>query len=196
MLLDITQWWQQLPHSEQVFWCIGLISNALFIIYVFLQFYGGHDHDVHIEHDNPALGILSIRGILAFGMFMGWTGLVVLRNGGSMPVALTAGVIAGLLAALLAWRLIRMLLGLQSSGTLDPQQVIGQTGQVHLLIPAQQASSGKVMVEAQGALRELDAVSEGEAIPTGSPILIVGLTAEGVYIATPFEHNNPKQPGK
>ena len=196
MLLDITQWWQQLPHSEQIFWCIGLISNALFVAYVFLQFHGGHDHDFHIEHDNPALGILSIRGILAFGMFMGWTGLLVLRNGGSMSAALTVGAIAGLLAAWLAWRLVRMLLRLQSSGTLDPQQVIGQTGQVHLLIPAQQTSTGKVMVEAQGALRELEAVSEDEAIPTVSPMLIVGLTPEGVYMATPCEADNPKQPGK
>jgi membrane protein implicated in regulation of membrane protease activity len=187
MLPNITEWWQHLPPSEQIFWAIGLIFNVLFSIYVALQLLAGHDHDLGHDHDNPYWGILSIRGILAFGMFLGWTGLVALRAGYSVSIALVAGIAAGLLASWLAWRLILLLLRLQVSGTLDPEQVIGQTGAVHLVIPARQTGSGKVMVEAQGALRELEAVSEAEAIPTGSSILIVGLTPEGVFIARPFE---------
>ena len=184
------------PSSEQIFWAIGLISNVFFGIYVAIQLLGGHDSDIHHDHDHPYWGILSIRGILAFGMFLGWTGLVALRAGFSMPVALAIGTAAGVLAAWLAWRLILLLLRLQVSGTLDPQQVVGLTGEVHLRIPAHREGYGKVMVEAQGALRELEAVSESEAIPTGSAILITGLTPEGVFIAQSFEHTNPNFTGK
>lgn len=187
MLLDLNTWWQHLTSSEQTFWAIGLISNVLFIIYVVLQFLGGHDTDVHMESDHLGWGILSVRGLLAFGMFMGWTGVVMLKAGYSFGIALTAGVLAGLLAAWLAWRLLRLLLRLQSSGNFEPERVIGKTGQVHLLIPAKGKGTGKIMIEAQGALRELDAISEADAIPTGASILIVGLDETDLLIAQPFE---------
>ncbi len=190
MLLDLTTWWQQLPFSEQIFWSIGLISNVLFVIYVAAQVLGGHDTDIDAGPESSDLGILSIRGLLAFGMFMGWTGLIVLQAGLGMTAALVAGALAGILASWLAWRLIRLLLRLQVSGTLDLERVIGQTGSVHLYIPARQQNTGKVMVEVQGALREFDVVSEAEAIPTGTPILIVGRTEEGVFIAQPFDSSH------
>lgn len=193
MLLDLTSWWLQQPPSEQIFWSIGFISNVLFIIYVAVQFLGGHDTDFDAGHDSDYLGILSIRGLLAFGMFLGWTGLVVMQAGFGMAAALVAGALAGLLASWLAWRLILLLLRLQVSGTLDPERVVGQTGSVHLRIPAKQNGMGKVMVEVQGALRELDAVSEAGEIPTGSSILIVGRTADGAFVAQPFEHVPDKQ---
>ena len=187
MLLDLTTWWQQQPLSEQIFWSIGLISNVLFVIYIAAQFLGGHDTDVDAGHDSSHLGILSIRGLLAFGMFMGWTGLIVVQAGFGLLAALIAGALAGILASWLAWRLFLLLLRLQVSGTLDPERVVGQTGSVHLRIPAEKQGMGKVMVEVQGALRELEAVSETESIPTGTSILIVGRTADGVFIAQAFE---------
>lgn len=176
--------------AEQWFWAIGLVSNALFAVYLIMQFAGGHDTDVH-DGDVPDLDagftILSLRSLLAFGMFMGYTGVVALRLGGGWLTALIAGVTAGVLAAWLAWRLLRIILRLQSSGTLNMQNAIGQTGEVYLAIPAGMHGAGKVMVEVQGALREMDAVSEEASIPNGQPVLVVGLTDEGALIVQPFK---------
>lgn len=190
MFTDLAAWWQALSGAEQLFWAIGLISNALFAVYLIMQFAGGHDTDVH-DGDVPDLDagftILSLRSLLAFGMFMGYTGVVALRLGGGWLTALIAGVAAGVLAAWMAWRLLRIILRLQSSGTLDMQNAIGQTGEVYLAIPAGMHGAGKVMVEVQGALREMDAVSEEVAIPNGQPVLVVGLTDEGALIVQPFK---------
>lgn len=179
-----------MSNAEQWFWAIGLISNALFVVYLLMQFAGSHDTDVP-DGDVPDLDagftILSLRSLLAFGMFMGYTGVVSLRLGGNWFVALVAGIAAGILAAWLAWRLLRIILRLQSSGTLDLQNAIGQTGEVYLPIPAGLNGAGKVMVEVQGALRELDAVSEEASIPNGQPVLVVGLTDEGALIVQPFK---------
>lgn len=190
MFSDLSTWWQALSNAEQWFWAIGLISNALFVVYLLMQFAGSHDTDVP-DGDVPDLDagftILSLRSLLAFGMFMGYTGVVSLRLGGNWFVALVAGIAAGILAAWLAWRLLRIILRLQSSGTLDLQNAIGQTGEVYLPIPAGLNGAGKVMVEVQGALRELDAVSEEASIPNGQPVLVVGLTDEGALIVQPFK---------
>jgi len=189
MFSDLTTWWQALGSVEQWFWATGLISNALFAGYIVAQFAGGHDADVHTDTIDSDAGftILSLRSLMAFGMFMGYTGVVALRLGAGLFVALLAGAVAGVLAAWLAWRLLRLVLRLQSSGTLDIQNTIGQTGEVHLQIPARMSDTGKVMVEVQGALREMDAISEEEAIPTGQPILVVGVTDDGALIVQPFK---------
>lgn len=203
MLLSIITWWEALGGAEQWFWTIALVSNVLFAVYLVMQFAGGHDGDAggdldgdldgdvagDLGHDGLDTGftILSLRSLLAFGMFMGYTGVVALRLGVGWFVALIVGIAAGVLAAWLAWRLLRLILRLQSSGTLNLENTIGQTGEVYLPIPARQGGSGKVMVEVQGALREMDAISEEIAIPTGATILVVGITETGALIVQPFE---------
>lgn len=191
MLLDILTWWQALPNGEQWFWGLAILSNIFFVLYLVVQFAGGHDVDadggLHLDGPDTGFTILSVRSLLAFGMFMGYTGVVATRQGASWPVALFLGTVAGVLAAWLAWRLLRLLLRLQASGTLDLENAIGQTGEVHLRIPTPGLGSGKVMVQVQGALRELDAVSEEQEIPTGTSILVVGTTENGTLIVQPFQ---------
>lgn len=189
MITDLLTWWQTLGGVEQWFWTIGLISNVLFVGYLILQFAGGHDSDFHHDLTDGDAGftILSLRSLMAFGMFMGYTGVVALRLGAGWLIALAAGIAAGVLAAWLAWRLLRLVLRLQSSGTLDMQNTIGQTGEVYLPIPASMNGVGKVMVEVQGALREMDAVSEEDTIPTGLAILVVGIMDDGTLIVQPFK---------
>ena len=175
--------------AEQVFWSIGLISNGLFAIYLVFQFAGGHDHDIHPDDADPGFTVLSLRSILAFGMFMGYTGVAAMHLGVGWIAALIAGLVAGVVAAWLAWRLLQLILRLQSSGTLDLHQAVGLTGEVYIPVPAARQGTGKVMVAVQGALRELEAISEGAAIPTGAPVLVVAVTDLGVLIVQPFQQH-------
>ena len=186
MLHDLMTWWQALNAAEQFFWATGLISNVLFLIYLIAQFTGHHDADLLSDSDDVGFAILSIRGLLAFGMFMGWTGVVALRSGASLPVALLAGIAAGIFAAWLVYKMLRMLLRLQASGNFEQYNAVGKTGTVYLPIPARGKGAGKIMAEVQGALRELDAVSDGDAIPTGAPVLVVGTDENEVLIVQPF----------
>ncbi|MBV6441505.1 MAG: hypothetical protein DYG98_06190 [Haliscomenobacteraceae bacterium CHB4] len=186
MLLDLTNWWQSLDGAAQFFWATGLISNVLFLVYLAVQFTGHHDADLVAGDADLGFAILSIRGLLAFGMFMGWTGVVALGLGASLPVALLAGVAAGLFAAWLVYKMLRLLLRLQASGNFEQYNAVGKTGTVYLPIPARGKGAGKIMAEVQGALRELEAVSEGDAIPTGTPVLVVGLDDNDVPVVEPF----------
>lgn len=188
LMFDLTSWWLSLNGFERMFWSVGLFSNLLFIVYVAVQIFGHDtDTDAHVDMDGGYIfAALSLRSILAFGMFLGYTGVVAMRTGWNFPMAMVAGVFAGILAAWLAYRLVRLLLRLQESGTLDIENAVGQTAAVHLLIPANAAAAGKVMVEIQGALREMDAISEEEEIPTGATVLVVGISEEQYLIVQPF----------
>lgn len=185
MITQFTTWFSTLSGIEQFFCYTGLISNILFLFYLLFNVFG-NDHDSDLE--DASFTILSIRGFLAFGMFLGWTSLVVSRSGAPWPLALAAGVGAGWLAAWLAWRVIRMLLTWQSSGTLDVHNAIGMEGEVYLLIPDEGKGQGKVTIALQGAERELDAISSGPAIPTGGKVVVLGLDEQERLIVSPVNH--------
>ncbi len=171
-----TTWYNGLQAAEQFFFIVGIISNLLFFLYVALQLIGGHDAELPEHPFDVDFALLSVRSLLAFGMFLGWTGLIVLKSGLGLPWAIAAGVLAGLLAAWLAWLLLKAMLRLQQSGNLELQNAYHQTGSVYLTIPAKGQGAGKVQIVVQGALRELDAVSDDAEIPTGTKIIVCDIT--------------------
>ena len=176
-------YWEGLTHIEQIFFIIGGISNVLFLLYIGYQFIGGDD--MHIEGD-MGFALFSFRGITAFGMFLGWTGFLTLRSGNSLFLAILVGILAGSIAVWLAYHLIKFLLKFQSSGTLDLNRAIGKRGTVYLVIPPKNEGFGKVNITIQGALRELEAVTDGDAIPTGEAVLVFAITEGGQLLVKPF----------
>jgi membrane protein implicated in regulation of membrane protease activity len=183
-MIHIVDTWQNLTFAEQVFSGIGLVSNVLFAIYYLISHF--LDTDGHGDFDaDGALPVLGIRSILAFGMFTGWTAFTLARSGYSIWVAALGGMAAGWLAAWLVWRMLRWMLTWQSSGTLNLHNAIGKNGVVHLAIPSPLNGTGKVHIELQGALRELDAVASSRNIPTGAAIVVVDYEAgAGVLVVS------------
>ena len=175
--------WQELTHIEHFFFIIGGVSNVLFILYVAYQFMGGDDIDVD---GDVGFALFSFRGVTSFGMFLGWAGFLTLRSGNSLFLAIIAGIIAGSIAVWLAYHLIKFLLKFQSSGTLDLNRAIGKRGTVYLVIPPKNEGFGKVNITIQGALRELEAVTDGDAIPTGEAVLVFAITEGGQLLVKPF----------
>lgn len=97
--------------------------------------------DADFDHDG--LGLISVRGIVAFFSVGGWAGFV--ADGGGLPIlisvliALTAGLIALILIALL----FRSIYKLQADGNLSIDNAVGKTGQVYLPIPPEGAGRGR-----------------------------------------------------
>jgi hypothetical protein len=58
------------------------------------------------------------------------------------------------------------------SGNLDLRNAIGLEAEVYLSIPESNSGKGKVHISVQGALRELDAGTGGDRIPTGSRVKV------------------------
>ena len=63
--------------------------------------------------------ILSVRSIIAFFTFFGWTGVLVLNAGGTTLTAIGAASVAGLLAMLLVGYLIYLFSKLSQDGNLN-----------------------------------------------------------------------------
>lgn len=168
---------------------LAIAGSAILLIQVLMQIFGlagegdfdgSHDGgDVHADtggHDASwFFGVLSIKALVAFAGFFGLTGLALWGDDMSSTVRVAIAFAAGVGGMLLVAFLMRSLRRLGSSGTVDPQNAVGSVGAVYLRIPAYGRGAGKVTLELQGRSLELEAVTDGEEIPTGARVKVIGL---------------------
>lgn len=154
------------------------------------DFGGGHDAgfdmghldvdptiDAHHPDSSHAFKMLSIQSIATFIMGFGW-GAIGAYRGSDMGVgaSLAIGAIIGVaMVWLLGW-LLKGVYDLQSSGNFPIRALVGRPGEVYLTVPAARGPKpgvGKVRVTFDSRRRIFNALSEGDAIPTGSRVRVV-----------------------
>ena len=132
------------------------------------------------------LHVFTIRGFITFFTLFGWSGLLFLTLGMHWFPALFLAIQIGIIGMVAVAVILREALRLQSDGTLDVRNALGERGSVYLTVPAQGQGTGKVNVTVQEQLREFEAVTQETApIPTGSEIVVVGLTEDGTLVVSP-----------
>lgn len=203
ILLFLGDWWSTLSGVQQAFWGIAIVFSILFLIQFVFSLIGldadtdmDGDFDVSGEVDtDPGFGldtdftILSVRSIIAFFTFFGWTGVLVLNAGGSTMQALGFASIAGLLAMVLVGYLIYLFSKLSQEGNLNINNALFNTGTVYLTIPALESGRGKIHVTIDGTMREMDAMTkEGDKLPTGMDIRVVEVLENNILLVEPIEN--------
>ena len=120
------------------------------------------------------LDLLSVRALSAGTAFYGVGGLAALGAGWPALVAASAALVPGVLALVgTAW-LSRLMLRLESDGSLRIENAVGAAGTVYLTIPGAGAGQGRVQFPLQGRTVDLRAVTrENQPIPTGTPVIVV-----------------------
>lgn len=129
------------------------------------------------------LRLFTIRGFIAFFTVFGWGGLALLRAGIPTPVsALLAGAM-GLCSMLVMAVIFKLAMQLQSDGTMQLENAVGQSGSVYLTIPPARRGRGKVEVVVQEQVRELEAVTdEKEPLPTGCEVVVTAISGRSTLV--------------
>jgi membrane protein implicated in regulation of membrane protease activity len=144
--------------------------------------------DELVDHDHGSsafFGILSFRSIVAAMAFFGLAGLGFSESSLSAILLLGIAMIAGFLAMLLVAWIMKFLHGLKSEGNVRIENCLGKTGTVYLSIPGGTGGIGKVTVPVQNRTMEYSAITTRDDIPTGAPVLIVGISGEGILEVLP-----------
>ncbi len=195
--MTLFEWWTGLALTTQIFYCIAIPATLILIVQTVLLLFGFDgdgdvdfdadiDGDIDIDADADAdidgtafdsLNIFTLRGIVAFFVIFGWVGALMSASGISLYITVPVALLCGALTAVGIAFLFRAVMKLKSDGTADNKNALGSAGKVHLTIPASRTGEGKVHIMLQGAYVERNAVTdEEEAIPTGSEVIVVGLS--------------------
>lgn len=190
--MSVIEWWNALGLASQVFYCIAIPSTLVLVIQTVLMFFGFEDGDADADADVDldgdidgdldtgaldSLHIFTVRGIVAFFVIFGWVGVAMLSAGAGIWITLPVALICGALTMVGIAYLFKAVMRLRNNGTADNRNAVGSAGRVHLTIPASRGGEGKVHVLLAGAYVERNAVTdEDTAIPTGSEIIVVGVS--------------------
>jgi hypothetical protein len=135
----------------------------------------GADHGLDQHGGAWFVGILSARAILAALTVFGLAGLTAQKTyepGLAFSIASASG--AGVLL-LVGW-LLKTFYGFAADGTVHIEDALGARGKVYLPVPAAAAGHGKVTVHVGTRTVELAAVTTGEKLPTGTPVVVTAVT--------------------
>ena len=195
LLLTFGSWWSALAGIQQVFWAIAIVFSVLFVIQFVFSLIGlDMDADLDVSADGLDAGasleadfsVFSSRGIIAFFTFFGWTGVLMLNAGGTTLSSVIAASIAGAIAMFIVGYMMWQFTKLNQDGNIDINNAIFNTGEVYLTIPAKDGGQGKVHINIEGSLKELDAITEnGESLPTGSFIRVIEVIDNQILLVEP-----------
>lgn len=200
LLFSLDQWWQALSGTQQVFWMIAGVSSALFIVFFGLSLLGmdsdtdvDSDIEIDVDHDtghdfsiDKDFSALSLRSIVAFLTFFGWTGVYLLAQGRSVVFAIVAALLVGLAAMFVVAYMIFKFAQMEKSTTVNIYNALDHTAEVYLSIPQRLEGKGKVHLVVDGSLHEFDAETKGDLLPSGSQVKVIDVTEDQVLIVEPI----------
>ena len=188
----IIDWWNALSTVSQIFTCVAIPSTLVLIIQTAMMLLGfGDDGDTDIDTDADideipqdvegldGLRIFTVRGIVAFLVVFGWVGTVLDASGANIYATVSVSALCGCLMMFLLAFLLRAVMKLRSEGNIDNRNAVGTAGKVYLTVPPSRSGEGKIQIMLQGTYAEVSVVTdEAEAIPTGSEIIVTGVSGQ------------------
>jgi hypothetical protein len=138
------------------------------------------DHGDHAQVETGGLKLLTIQGLTAFLMMFGLTGYALSRS--SFLGSIVIIVIGGLVGFFSMWLIAKgfaLMRSLQSSGTMQIYDAMGEEGTVYLTIPPE--GIGKIQITISGRLMVMDAVSQDKVVlKTGERVRVSEITSGGM----------------
>lgn len=162
----------------QVFWGLAIISSVFFLVQTIMAFLGlDADTDDGAGFEDVEMGgvsgYFSFRNLVNFMLGYGWGGIVLHDVIPNLMWLQVAALGIGVLFVIIFVFILRQIMKLSTDKTFHIEEAIGLIADTYLRIPGGKKGSGKVMVSVRGSMHEIEAITEGEAIPTGAKVRIV-----------------------
>ena len=185
----MAEWYSNLDFLSKVYWLVAIIGSLIFSVVMIMAFTGGDadeigDIDTDIDADAGAgFQFITFKNLVGFFTIFGWSGIACIDAGLSTPLTIVISIFSGLMMMVIMASLFYFISKLTDSGTLNYKNAIDAVGEVYLTIGADRSKMGKVTVNVQGSMRELDALTDSlTELKSGTIIKVVDVTANGILI--------------
>lgn len=169
-----------MPLLLQIFWGCAVVASLIFLVQMVLTLIGMDSSDMDVDFDGAStmdlgggLNLFTIKNFIGFLVGFGWAGVCFYNSITSSILLILVAVIVGLLFVGIFVVIYKQTKKLEHNGAFQIDEVKGTTVSVYLRIPAQGSGKGKVQVSQNGSVHELDALTDGEEIPSGAKVKVV-----------------------
>ena len=184
----LATWWAELSPVMKLLWAVTLTASLIFIIQTVMTFLGADadsstDFDVDVDTSMDGADLSNIEGgsnlytfrnFVNFFLGFGWSAILLQSSVKSTGLLIVLSVLVGIALVVAVMYLFKWLSSMQQSGNINVyKSAEGCQGKCYLVIPGERAGEGKVQITIQGAVREYNAVTDGDTIKTGTPIKVV-----------------------
>lgn len=183
------EWFSSLDLLAKIYWGIALVGSLVFTIVIILAFTGGEADEIEgldseIDADTGiGFQFITFKNLVGFFTIFGWSGIACIDADLPIPLTIIISFISGLIMMIIMASMFYFMQKLTDSGTLKYKNAINAIGEVYLTIGANRSKMGKVSVNVQGSLRELDALTDAfTELKSGTIIKVVDVTNNGILI--------------
>ena len=163
------------------FWYVAILASLIFIIQTIMTFVGadgsdGHSIDIQGNELDAPFELFSFRNLINFLLGFSWTGISFYSTFSNKSFLIFISLLVGALFVYFFFIIINQIRKLAEDNT------ILKTAEVYLTIPANKTGKGKILISVNGAVHELDAMTEGEEIKSGKTIKVVKIENRNILI--------------
>jgi len=175
------EWFNNLDTFLKTYWIMAGVASLIFIIQTIMTFIGLGDSDgldADFEGDTHFEGpfqLFSIRNLINFFLGFGWGGICFYNTFSSQLWRIFFAFLTGVLFVVLFFFIIKQFLKLGKDNTFHIKDTLGKAADVYLAIPEEKSGKGKIQISVKGAFHEIDAMTEGERIPTGGKAEVISM---------------------
>jgi hypothetical protein len=173
----------------RAFWYIALPASLLFIGQTVLTFMGADatdgvdaDFDSNLSGTESPFQLFSFRNLINFMLGFGWAGIALYNSVASTAVLVLLAIIAGSAFVWMFFIIIKQLTKLAEDNSFKPEMAIAKTAEVYLTIPGAMSGKGKILVSVNGSVHELDAVTNGNALPSNTMVRVVSVEGSALLV--------------
>ena len=171
---------QTLDPLLKTLWFIALPVSLIFLIQVIMTFIGMDATDgIHADFagdmdasDHGSFQLFSFRNLINFLLSFSWSGITLYNTIGNTTVLILLAFLIGSSFVALFFFVMRALHKMSEDNTFKLSNAVGKTGSVYISIPAQKKGTGKIQVSVNGAIHEIDAITEHEKIDSGTMVRV------------------------
>jgi hypothetical protein len=186
------EWFNGLEMFERIYWIIAIVASLIFVVILLMTFLGGDvDGDVDVDSDGDADGdgsgfhFFTFKNMVGFFTIFSWTGIGCIRSGYATSTVLIISIVCGLLMMLAMSTLFYFMTKLVEDGTMKMSSAIGRTGEVYLPIKASNGGFGKVQINIQGSIHEIQAfTNDDKDLVVGTIVKVEKVVDNNILLVT------------
>lgn len=177
------------PSLLKLFWFIAIPVSVIFLIQTVMTFVGADTTDgLNADFDSDFHGgetpfqLFSLRNLVNFLLGFSWGGISFYTTIPNQTLLVTVALAIGISFIFIFFLVIRQVQKLGEDNSFRIQNTISGTAEVYLAIPAQMSGKGKVLISIKGSMRELEAMTAQDRIPTGSVVRVIKVENDNILI--------------